>query len=257
MESFVYLAFRFVLLFYALMLVLAPIALRYQFRYRAKFSPRVVEPEDLPEAARNFIQPKIKTIEAWGFELVNFLKFDMAAPGMQSFMALLANPHTHEWADISYVVATGKSRGYMEFITACSDGSQLDTNTNAIAPVLFPTPSRHIFRFPQIEDVFTLYRVHRMLVQVNLNSGYPVLPPEGQELTELQRRLERYGPWQQSRGYMYLDGPDGSYRLTWKGAIIGGWRSIWPVPQLRAWQMRLQSEAILQKIGVEPKQNAS
>jgi len=256
METFVYLAFRFVLLFYAIMLVLAPVALRYQFRYRAKFSPHSIAVEDLPAAARNFIEPKIKAIEAWGFDILNWLKFDGGSPGTHSFMVLLSNPHTREWADVSYVFAGAKSRGYVEFITACSDGSQLDTNTNALAPVLFPTPKRYVFRFPQIEDVFTLYRLHRMLVQLNLNSSYPVLPPNGQELIELQRRLERYGPWQRSRGYMYLDATDGSYRLTWKGAMIGGWLSIWPMPQLRAWQMRLQSEAIVQKLGVS-QQNAS
>ena len=94
--------------------------------------------------------------------------------------------------------------GYMEFITRCSEEMQIDTNTNSTASVLFPLPQYHVFRFPQIQDVYTLYRVHRMLVTEITHGALPVLPPPGQEVAELKRRLERYGPWQQKHGYMYL-----------------------------------------------------
>jgi hypothetical protein len=250
MDSFVDQGLYFVLAFFGLLLVLAPVALWLTFQHRAKVFPRSVSFEDLPAQVRNFMQSRVEAIALWGFDLVAYLNLGALASGTESFMALMSNPHTSEWADVSFVVSPRKSRGYIEFITRCSQDVQVDTNTNATAPVLFPMPNYHVFRFPQINDVFTLYRVHRMLVQENTNGNRPVLPPRGQEVAELQRRIERFGPWQQARGYMYLEPPGKFYRLTWKGAIVGGWRSIWPVPMLRSWRMKRQSAAILRRIGV-------
>jgi len=237
-----------VLLFYGVMLVLAPVALRLTFKHQSKVFPRTVSFEELPAAVRDFMQPKVDAILLWGFDLVAYLNVGELVPGSQAFVALLSNPHTNEWADVSYVVSWRKSRGYMGFVTRCSGDLQVDTNTNATLPVLFPLPNYRVFAFPQVDDVFTLYRVHRMLVQQNVNGDRPVLPPRGQEIAELQRRLERFGPSQQARGYMYLDSAGKVYRLTWKGSIVGGWRSIWPMPWLRRWRKRLESEAILRKV---------
>ena len=89
-----------------------------------------------------------------------------------------------------------------------------------------------------------------MLVQENTNGNRPMLPARGQEVTELQRRIERFGPQQQARGYMYVDSAGKFYRLTWKGAIVAGWRSAFPIPLLRSWHMKRKSAAILRRIGV-------
>jgi hypothetical protein len=247
MKSFLYLALLFVVLFYGILLILVPLVLKWQFRYRARILPRIVGFENLPEAAQRFIEEHIDSIEVWGFDLLNFLNLGISPGGTGPFLALLSNPYTREWATISYVVSNGSGRGYLEFITHWSDGVQVDTNTNALRSVLFPTPNRHVFRFPQVRDVFTLYGLHRMLVERTVGRGYPLVPPRGQEVTEWQRRLERYGPHQRLRGYMYLDGRDQYYRLTWKGAMVGGWRSIWPVPLLRVWRMKRRSERILRE----------
>jgi hypothetical protein len=132
----------------------------------------------------------------------------------------------------------------------------VDTNTNSTAPVLFPSPSYHVFRFPQIKDAFTLYRAHRMLVQQNIGGSRPELPQQGQELSELKRRLERFGPRQQERGYMYLEGDGLNFRLTWKGAIWGAWRSIWPISLARAWWMQNRSDLRLRSLGVSEYRSA-
>jgi hypothetical protein len=172
------------------------------------------------------------------------------ASGTQSFMALLSNSRTLEWADVSVAKSSKQMKGYTEFITRCSDDAQVDTNTSSTAPVLFPWPSYHVFRFPQIKDAFTLYRVHRMLVQQSTGGSRPELPAKGQELAELKRRLERYGARQQERGYMYLEPAGQYYRLTWKGAILGAWRSIWPISLLRSLWMENQSQSKLRSMGV-------
>jgi len=240
----------FLLKAYGVLFLLGPIVLRATFRFKAKIDPQLVPQESLPPEVRQFMAARVTAIAGLGFESVGYVNLGTLAGGTQSFMALLSNPRTLEWADVSVVKSTKQLKGYSEFITRCSNDAQVDTNTNATAPVLFPWPSYHVFRFPQIRDTFTLYRVHRMLVQQNTGGSKPEVPAKGQELAELKRRLERYGIRQQERGYMYLD-PAGEYfRLTWKGAILGAWRSIWPISLLRNLWMENQSESRLRSLGV-------
>jgi hypothetical protein len=235
---------------YGVLFVLGPIVLRATFRYKAKVNPQLVPANALPENVRKFMEPRLPELSGLGFQFVGYVNVGSLAPNTQAYMALLSNSRTSEWADVSVVTAATKLRGYIEFITRCSDDSQVDTNTNSMAPVLFPSPNYHVFRFPQIKDAFTLYRAHQMLVQQNLGGSRPELPPPGHEMSELKRRLERFGPRQQERGYMYLERDTENYRLTWKGAILGGWRSIWPVSALRAWWMQTRSETRLRSLGV-------
>jgi len=235
---------------YGVLFVLGPMVLRGTFRYKANVNPQQVPQEALPEDVRKFMTTRLPGITALGFQPLGYVSFGSMAPNTQAYMALLSNSRTLEWADVSAVKSPTKMRGYIEFITRCSDDSQVDTNTNATAPVLFPSPSYHLFRFPQIKDVFTLYRAHRMLVQEKISGSRPELPPPGQELSELKRRLERYGPRQQERGYMYLEADGQNFRLTWKGAILGAWRSIWPISVLRGWWMQNRSEVRLKSLGV-------
>jgi hypothetical protein len=235
---------------YGALFLLGPIVLRVTFRFKAKLDPQLVPRESLPPDVQQFIAPRVAAITGLGFEPVGYINLGTMAGGTQSFMALFSNSKTLEWADVSVVKSTKQMKGYSEFITRCSDDAQVDTNTNATAPVLFPWPSYHIFRFPQIKDAFTLYRVHRLLVQQNTGGSRPELPPNGQELAELKRRLERYGVRQQERGYMYLDDAGQYFRLTWKGAILGGWRSIWPISMVRNFLMQNQSQTQLRTLGV-------
>jgi hypothetical protein len=247
MKSFLYLALLFIVLFYGILLVVVPLVMKWQFRYRAKIAPRAVHLEELPATAKEFIEKNRNSIEVWGFDVINYLNLGLAPGRDGPFMALLSNPHTREWASLSWGTSNGKSRGYIGFVTHSPDGTQVETNTNVIGSVLFATPNRHVFRFPHVHEVFTLYSLHRMLVRQVVGYRHSVLPPCGQEVTELERNLERYGSAQRSRGYMYLDGRDGWYRLTWKGAVIAGWRSISPAPLLEGWLMRGRTKALLRR----------
>lgn len=235
---------------YGTLFLLGPIVLRVTFRFKAKLDPQLVPQESLPPDVRHFMTPRVAAIAGLGFEPVGYVNLGTMAGGTQSYMALLSNSRTLEWADVSVVKSTKQMKGYSEFITRCSDDAQVDTNTNGTAPVLFPWPSYRIFRFPQVKDAFTLYRVHRMLVEQNTGRSTPELPPMGQELAELKRRLERFGVRQQERGYMYLDPAGDYFRLTWKGAILGAWRSIWPISLLRNLLMQSRSQTQLRSLGV-------
>ena len=241
---------RLALWVYGAMIILGPIILRQQFKYAAKVNPQLVPFESLPTEVRNFMAPRVPGIKALGFEPVGYINVGGMASRTKSFMALFSNAKTLEWADVSVVTSANVVRGYIEFITRCTEDVQVDTNTNATAPVLFPSPNYHVFRFPQIKDAFVLYRAHCMLVQEKTRGARPQLPSPGQEVAELKRRLERYGPRQQEQGYMVLDDLGQFYRLTWKGAVLGAWRSIWPISLVRRWRMQVEGESRLRALGV-------
>ena len=241
---------RVILCFYGFMIIVGPIALRANFRYRAKIEAKPVPKDALPDAVQNFMEPRIPGLQALGFELVSYVNLGSIAGGTQAFMALLSNRSTSEWADVSVVYTKIKFAGYTEFITRCSEDVQVDTNTNSTAGVLSADPTRHVFRFPQVTDPWTLLRLHRMLVAEKTRGMRPVIPPAGQEVAELKRRLERYAPRQQERGYLYLASDGETYRLTWKGAIFAAWRSVWPIPLFRSWRMKQLGASRLRSLGV-------
>jgi hypothetical protein len=249
MAHFFHVALLFVFWFYVVLFVVSPIVLRTRFRMRAKVVPSAVSAGEIPEAARAYIEPRIAEFGNWNFELVAYVKFGDVTPSVEAYMALFANPHTAEWAGATFIVSPTKKYGLIEFITRCSEQLQIDTNTDPSARILFPVPERPTYRLPQVGDVYTLYRVHRMLVTEISHGALPVIPPEGEEIAELKRRFDRFGPWQQKHGYMYLDASGENYRLTWKGAILGAWRSIWPVSLLSALRQRAKNQAILNRLG--------
>src|ERR1700694_3603048 len=122
---------------YGVLFVLGPIVLRATFRYKCKVNPQLVSLETLPDDVRQFMTPRLPGITAQGFELVSYVKVGNLAPNTEAYMALFSNSRTLEWADVSVVKSATKLKGYIEFITRCSDDSQVDTNTCATAPVLF------------------------------------------------------------------------------------------------------------------------
>ena len=122
---------------YGVLFVLGPIALRATFRYKAKVNPQLIAQEALPEDVRQFMAARLPGITALGFQPVGYVNVGSLAPNTEAYMALLSNAQTSEWADVSVVKAPTKMSGYIEFITRCSDDSQVDTNTNSIAPCSF------------------------------------------------------------------------------------------------------------------------
>ena len=86
-------------------------------------------------------------------------------------------------------MSTTKLRGYIEFITYCSEDLQVDKNTNSTMSVLSPHPGGfpYVFRLTPNNDAFTLHRTHRMLPRPHLGSAKgPVRVPyqaeNGQQL---------------------------------------------------------------------------
>ena len=173
---------------YGALFILGPIVLRATFRFKAKLDPQLVPPETLPPDVRQFMMPALSAIAGLGVDEVGYINLGTMAGGTQSYMALLSNSTTLEWADVSVVKSAKQMKGYSEFITRCSDDAQVDTNTNATAPVLFPLAL--LSRLPLSSGqgrVHALPRASDFSATKHGGGSRPELPAKGQELTELKR----------------------------------------------------------------------
>lgn len=237
-----------IVLFWAFMHFIGPIALRFMFRYSAKCEPAKVDPGALPWAVTRFLDRWSSQIQAAGFSPVGVYDVGVLASGTRSYLAYFVNRSAGDFANVSIVVGNEKTQGYFEFSSSFTNGLTLDTNINKTISVTSTPPDILIFRFPQIDSPSQLYQIHRALIQKHAAFLRPQLPPVGEEATRIVKQLGRFGPRQVEAGYMQLI-PEGThYRLTWKGAFLVGWKSLWPTSLIRRSLYRIQMRKVLRSL---------
>jgi hypothetical protein len=236
------------LLLWAFMQIIAPIGLRFTFRYSAKVEPANIALGSLPPAVRAIISRWSSQIQSAGFSLVGIYALGELASDTQSFIAYFVNRSAGDFANISVVSKDTKTQGYFEFSSSFTNGLTLDTNTNKTVPVTAAPSDILIFRFPQITSPSQLYQVHRALIQKHAGFLRPQLPPEGKESIRIVQQLGRFGPCQAKAGYMWMAPGGEHYRLTWKGACLVAWKSLWPTSLVRRSLYRTSMQKVLQSL---------
>ena len=210
-----------------------PFALHSTLRFPAKIIPIDVPQDELPEAVKACIAPRVGEIESLGFELVGCYDCGELRPQTRTYVAYFCNRTTNDFANVTVVVTPREVTSYVEFSTRFSNGMVLETNTNKILPLTPGSPETCVFRFAEIAEPGALYQVHRRLLEKYAGGLWPEGEPKGQEIQRLVRVLENYGPRHAKIGYMTLAQDGQSYRLTWKGAFLMAWRGLWPASLLR------------------------
>jgi hypothetical protein len=236
------------ILFWAFLHVVGPLVVKATFRYSAKVEPVKVPLEAVPAAVRAAIERWSAQIQALGFSSVGAYNMGTLASNTQSFLAYFVNRSAGDFANVSIVLSGGVTKSYFEFSSSFTNGLTLDTNINKIVSIGSTPPDILIFRFPSIASPSLLYQVHRALLQKHASFLRPQLPPEGQEATRIVQQLGRYGPCQAAAGYMHLAPGDTHYRLTWKGALLMTWKSIWPAPLIRRTLYGMRMQKVLKSL---------
>jgi hypothetical protein len=221
--------------------ILGPVLVRSTFKFNAQCRPVLIPAGQLPPAIAALFRDRIPQIQNLGFEFVGCYDCGNMAANTRSYIAYFCNRQTQDFANISAVITPKKATGYFEFSTRFSDGSFLETNTNRVLPLSPPNPQVRIFRFPEIADPVSLYRLHRRLIEKYAGGLWPQGEPKGTEIQRLVRVVESYGPRHVQNGYMYLSPRGDQYRLTWKGAFLMTWRALPPTSLVRK---ALQSQAM-------------
>ena len=234
---------------YASILVSAPLLLRATFKFSARCNPVPVGSQEVPPMVQGLVGRCAQSFEALGFSLVGYFDLGSLAPNTRSYIAYFAYRSLGTFANVSVVSSPVKTAGYFEFSSSFANGLTLDTNTNGSASLTPPQPDILIFRFPEIFDATELFQIHRRLIQKHARGLQPRLPAEGQEASRIKAQVELFGQRQARSGYMYL-GRDGSaYRLTWKGAFLMGWKSVWPISPIRTSLYQSKMKQRLRSLG--------
>lgn len=238
-----------ILLFWAFMHLMGPIALFFTFKYSAKCEPvKIDEPAALPWGVKRFIDRWSQQIQNTGFSPVGIYDMGTLASGTRSFLAYFVNRSAGDFANVSIVSTEAKTVGYFEFSSSFTNGLTLDTNVNKTISVTATPPDILIFRFPQIESPSQLYQVHRALIQKHGAFLRPQLPAAGEESIRIVQQLGRFAPRQVEAGYMRLVPKGNHYCLTWKGACLTAWKSIWPTSLIRRSLYRMHMKKVLRSL---------
>ena len=240
-----------IVLFWVFMHVVGPVVLRFTFRFSATCHPSNVAREGLPPAVRALFDRWSNQIQGLGFTLVGYYDMGMLASGTRSFLAYFVNRTSGEFANVSVVQTKEKTQGYFEFSSSFTNGLTLDTNVNKTISISSTPPDILIFRFPEFTSPVELYRIHRALVQKHAAFLRPQMPPEGQEHTRIAQQIGRFGPCQAKAGYMWLVPDTTHYLLTWKGACLMTWKSLWPTSLIRRALYRAHMQKLLTSLRTE------
>jgi hypothetical protein len=122
---------------------------------------------------------------------------------------------------------------YVEFSTVFADGMEIITS-NDVRPMLFPTEkSKRIFDFPEVRDPAQLLALHRRAVAEGGVCSVPVPSIESDPARVNLKKIAEGLDYYVRVGYLRLDEASGTYRLTVRGALMVGWKQLWPWGPIR------------------------
>jgi hypothetical protein len=230
--------------------VAAPFALRSTFRFCGHCQPRLLAPHDWPAEVSAPLQTLMPQLQNLGFEFLGCYDLGELGAHTGTIVALFSHPNTNDYASFVLSSAPHRRDSYLEFSTEFSSGMRLETNNNGILPLTPDPKSVLVFRFSEMKEPRALYRRHRQLIEKHAPGAWVKPGTKGQEILHWARTAENYGPRHAQAGYMKLSGGSGSYQLTWKGASLMAWKTLWPASLLRRWAYRQRMREELRSLEV-------
>ena len=229
--------------------LLAVAAVRYAMRFAGKCNPVKTTLDEFPDEMASGYRPRIAEVEGLGFVCAGTYDCGNLSNDTRSYVALFVKPGTDDYAQLSAVITPMGCSEYLEFSTTLSSGVTLETNSNAIPPLVPANPDRQVFRFPKTRAAQNLYGIHRQLLAKHANGmcGNPEGPSD--PLRRYIRTVENFGPRLERAGWLRPAG-DG-FQLTWKGALLLTWRGVWPNTMLRRLHQQHQMQEELRGLQVQ------
>ncbi|HTZ30826.1 MAG TPA: hypothetical protein VMH31_00110 [Methylomirabilota bacterium] len=237
---------------------LTPLVVRSAFRVAARCNLERITLEQLPQAISQEFRRRISEFADLGFGLVGVFDCGVLTNDTRSYVAYFCHHGTNEFANVTAMETPIGPASYFEISSRFADGSSIETNTNRVLPFLLANPAIRVFRFPSVDEPFTLLRLHRQLTEKYAPGLCALGEPRDMEIQRYARTMEGFGPRLAKTGHLQLTDDGAAYRLTWKGAARTAWLGLWPVTFIRkavhrhAMHMEMQSlqtrtEAALQK----------
>jgi hypothetical protein len=192
----------------------------------------------------NLLDSEIKAI---GFEYIgsSFMK----DTNTETNFSLYTNETDLTCAVVVSIVSSVKTITYVEFSQLYEDGSMLDVfNASQVSP--FPDMDIKIaLRFPDIKSPKQLYKVFIRIRNYLKNTARPIAYDKSQGFKHIEDFMARESDELAKRGYCYNEiDSDGKRSLTWKGAYLLTWRSVFPGNRIKDYYDRSYASRVLKTI---------
>lgn len=201
------------------------------------------EKEFLSSRDQEFNELNRKIIEI-GFEYVG--SSFMADSHTNTSFSLYSNDADLTCCTIVSMVSKVKSLTYVEFSQLYNDGSMLDvSNANQVSP--FPKMDLKLaVRYPEIHEPKELYEVFLKLKKSLKNTAQPIGYDKSKGFEVVEEFMAQESDMLVEKGYCNepVD-QEGKRTLTFKGAYLMTWRSVFPGNKIKNWLDRSTAHKLL------------
>lgn len=239
-------------------LVLPPVA---GLKLRLPARP-VMNPLDLgavDSTVRAFLVSRAEILGECGFGEAAYLHLPDAAPGADSYYALLVNRAAGETALAHLSVGRGAAPFRVSGVECFSAfpgpgpagegaerGARFNTTSSDVLPPFPPEPGRVRTQVPNVRGEAELVRLHRFVVARHAPPGEPRVYPAGGEAEYLAEEAHaRHYRRMAERGWLRLNRAGDAYRPTVWGAYRLVWGQMPPAKGLRVRAMRRREARVL------------
>jgi hypothetical protein len=228
--------------------LVSPFAVHSTLRFASRCKFDSIPLDRLPEEIAAEFRRRISEFTNLGFELIGCFDCGALAGETRTYVAYFCNHTTNEFANVTAMATPDGPASYFEISSRFSNGHSIETNTNAILPLLPANPNMPVFRFAEIDEPRALLQLHRRLTEKYAPGLCPLAEPRDSEILRYARMIENFGPRLAQAGYLKLSQTGDAFRLTWKGAFRMAWLGLWPVTLLRRTMhrhaMRLEMQSL-------------
>ena len=242
------------------MLVIMPIAkLTMSMKSTPSFSE--IEQHQLPNTVWRYLEETRIRFEQLGFETGCYISCVDVIPNQGIYSLTMVNRYDHMAVGIIYIRML-KAKDPALDIQGCEfscvrDGAFMDISNNSTLEPFLPMPGRLRIFLPNYTSVELYSLARRMMTALKCSCNDKILElmatnPHMVMNDELAMMYRAHI----QRGLMYLDKQNGNIKLTWKGAVLSAWQTLWPTSELYRKKLQTHAEDIMRRVGINPEQAA-
>jgi hypothetical protein len=248
-------------------LFLLPFAWLLMMRYlvlplRARGTGMPADPEFLqtdisqmpPHVARQFARAARQLLSC-GFQVGAHVRGVEHVPGSDAHVSVWLHPADGASAHVIDVKCEipGSARCDSYVVTFCTefaDDAAVVTSTSPQISCFCPDPKCDTVRWPGMDDLPVVYRLHAARVERARQGRATFLPARDQVVAYLRATNTRTLWRQVAAGYFWFDAPSGAFRRTLRGSFLMYWRLLWPWKQLRCSRLDRKLRRAIAEVGM-------
>jgi hypothetical protein len=236
-------------------LVLGPVIAYFTQTITRRPRRRETRADDLAPKMAEYLGQMARQLGDEGFEAVANMCNEKSVPGVNGIQVLFVNRRSNDLALVIMTWAQLKKSMLITLRSEFPDGTRLTTaaNPGISAGGLFPRdPQVNSQNFPWVKEPAVLCEAHRRRLQAARKTNVArVAPLPGRELEYYDLDWDRSCEWHVRCGYRYLDERAGLYRFTVKGALLGTWKLVRPVRDIRKWLRAREARREWEALGMD------